>query len=86
MPIPVKPCEGKLSEATKQLLHKSRDRARWSTHPCEVCGQSVGVVPAGADWIPERHWPSVSYVRKSAPKSRPHVARAPETAAAASAD
>jgi hypothetical protein len=86
MPIPVKPCEGKLSEATKQLLRKSRDRAQWSTHPCEVCGQSVGVVPAGADWIPERHWPSVSYVRKSAPKPRSHAAAAAQPASATSAD
>lgn len=74
MPIPVKPCEGKISDATKQLLHSGRDRARWSSHVCQICGQSVGVQQLGGDWIAEKHWPSITYpVRKHVQKSAPRV-------------
>jgi hypothetical protein len=43
MPIPSKPCPGELSPETQQLLRKNRDRAQWGNHPCDVCGQVIGV-------------------------------------------
>lgn len=61
MPILTKPCKGKLSDETERLLRTSQDRADWGVYPCEICGQSVGVMAANGDWIPERHWPSVTY-------------------------
>jgi len=61
MPILTKPCKGKLSEETQQLLGGGRDRADWGVYPCEICGQNVGVSAANGVWIPERHWPSVVY-------------------------
>ena len=69
MPKPSKPCEGKLSELTLTLLGKNRDRSRWGTHACQVCGQTVGVLQVNGYWVPERHWPSVIYrtARKGAP-------------------
>jgi hypothetical protein len=69
----VKPCEGRLSEATKLLLRTSRDRAPWGMHSCEVCGQKVGVAEVNGDWIPEKHWPSVRYISRKA--NRPQQAK-----------
>jgi hypothetical protein len=66
MPIPAKPCDGKLSDETIQLLKKNRDHAQWGNHLCETCGRMVGVETLMGKWIPERHWPSVSL--KRAPK------------------
>ena len=66
MPAPIKQCEGRLSESTKLLLRANRDRAAWGMHPCDVCGQMVGVLAVNCDWVPEKHWPSVTYgLRKS---------------------
>ena len=62
MPILTKPCKGKLSEQTLQLIHTRGARADWGVYPCEVCGQSVGVVATNGDWMLERHWPSVIYI------------------------
>jgi hypothetical protein len=62
MPILTKPCKGELSEQTQLLLRTSRDRADWGVYPCEICGQSVGVLAANGDWVPDRHWPSVIYI------------------------
>jgi hypothetical protein len=61
MPRPSKPCDGKLSPETQELLSGSRDREKWGVHHCEVCGQAVGVQEIGGLWLPERHWPSVVY-------------------------
>lgn len=61
MPILTKPCKGKLSEQAKVLLRNSMGRASWGVYPCEICGQSVGVLDGNGDWVLERHWPSVTY-------------------------
>jgi len=61
MPILTKPCKGKLSEETQRLLRSGHNRADWAMYPCEICGQSVGVVEANGKWVLERHWPSVIY-------------------------
>jgi len=70
MPILTKPCTGKLSDVTRELLRAGRERAEWGVYPCEVCGQSVAVLAADGDWIAERHWPTVIY----APR-KPNVGR-----------
>jgi hypothetical protein len=78
MPIPVKPCEGRLSETTKILLRTGRDRAAWGVHSCEICGQMVGVLEVNGDWIPETHWPSVNYAsRKGSTTDRQRAKAAP---------
>jgi hypothetical protein len=46
---------------TLELLRISQDRADWGVYPCEICGQNVGVSAANGNWLPERHWPSVTY-------------------------
>jgi hypothetical protein len=61
MPKPSKPCEGKLSDLTRSLLSTNRDREKWGIHPCQVCGQAVGVLQVKGVWVPETHWPSVKY-------------------------
>ena len=61
MPILTKPCKGKLSNETLELLRTSRSRPDWGVYTCEVCGQSVGVTEEKGEWVPERHWPSVVY-------------------------
>ena len=70
MPILTKPCEGKLSEETQELLKTSRDRAGWGVYPCETCGQKVGVEDTTWRWVPEKHWPTVVY-----PPRKPTVNR-----------
>jgi len=70
MPIPSKPCPGELSQETQQLLLKNRSRVQWASHRCEVCGRAVGVEVAGAQWVLERHWPSVAYPQRKALVSR----------------
>jgi hypothetical protein len=78
MPTLTKQCKGKLSEQTRLILRDSRDRAEWGLYPCEICGQSVGVLEINGDWVPERHWPSVIYnVRK--PGNVRHHAKPPDT-------
>ncbi len=61
MPKLTKPCEGMLSELTQNLLRTSRGRAKWGIHPCQVCGRAVGVLLLKGNWVPEVHWPSVTY-------------------------
>jgi hypothetical protein len=67
MPTPLKPCEGKISDATLEALRRNRNREQWATHPCETCGRIVGVELIMGKWTPERHWPSVAYVARKAP-------------------
>jgi len=70
MAIIAKPCEGKLSQETKEMLRSSRSRAGWGVYPCEVCGQVLGVEVINGDWVPEKHWPSVVY-----PPRKPGIGR-----------
>lgn len=71
MPIPLKPCEGKLSDESQEALRRNRNREQWAQHRCETCGRIVGVEVAMGRWQPERHWPSVAYKgRKSPPSPR----------------
>ena len=70
MSILTKPCEGKLSEETQQLLSTSRSRAGWGVYPCETCGQPVGVEEIGGKWAPEKHWPTVVYKPRKAVDTR----------------
>jgi hypothetical protein len=70
MAIPSKPCEGKLSELTLDILRADINRAKWGTHPCQVCGQIVGVVLVKDEWLPETHWPSVTYKPRKESVSR----------------
>jgi len=70
MAILTKPCNGTLSEETLTLLQANRERAAWGVYPCEVCGQNVGVLEEKGKWVPERHWPSVTYSPR-----RPAVSR-----------
>ena len=67
MPNPVKPCVGRFSESTIEILRANVDRAQWLPHNCEECGQLVGAVPNKGSWSPEQHWPSVSRRRKGQP-------------------
>jgi hypothetical protein len=79
MPILTKPCKGKLSEQTLQLLRDMQDRSDWGVFPCELCGHSVGVMSVNGEWVPERHWPSVVYTPR-----RPNLGRyQPKTLVAA---
>jgi hypothetical protein len=61
MPILTKPCTGKLSEKSKELLRANKNREEWNLYSCEICGQTVGVVPVNGDWVTERHWPTIIY-------------------------
>ena len=61
MPVLTKPCEGKLSEETQQILSNSRTRAGWGVYPCETCGRTVGVEDINGKWVPEKRWPSIVY-------------------------
>lgn len=68
-----RPCKGKLSDETHRLLRTCQDKADWRLYPCEVCGQSVGIVEEKGHWVPERHWPSVIYTpRKPGGAGRYH--------------
>jgi hypothetical protein len=71
MPTPVKPCDGKLSDQTLEILRRNRNRAQWGNHPCEICGRLVGVEMMMGKWVPERHWPSVFLKRTQKPVSEP---------------
>jgi hypothetical protein len=70
MPILTKPCKGKLSEQAQLLLRSGQDRADWGLYPCDICGQSVGVVEVNGVWTLERHWPSVTYSPRKPSVSR----------------
>lgn len=67
MPIPSKPCDGKLAVEVQEAVQRNRNREQWASHPCETCGRKVGVELVMGHWVAERHWPSVAYrSRKSA--------------------
>ncbi len=68
MPAPVKPCEGRFSEELQATLASNKDRVQWAVHPCEVCGVEVGATLDKGKWVPEQHWPSVKYPRKTVEK------------------
>lgn len=61
MPIPIKPCDGHLSDDLQAILTRNREREQWALHTCQLCGASVGVVQMHGKWVPEQHWPSVTY-------------------------
>jgi hypothetical protein len=68
MTLPKKPCYGKLSDATLELLRANKNREQWATHRCEVCGIDVTAKPEKGNWIAERHWPSVAYAPRKTGK------------------
>lgn len=70
MPILTKPCEGKLSPETEELLRSSRTRAGWGVYTCEICGRTVGVEETNGKWAPEKHWPSIVYPPRKQPVNR----------------
>lgn len=55
---PFNPSAGRLNHETQLILSGNRDRARWGTYSCDLCGRRVGV---GVRWVSEGHWPSVVY-------------------------
>lgn len=65
MPTSVKPCDGQFSEDLQTVLIRNRNREQWAVHPCQVCGASVGAVQVQGKWVPEQHWPSVKYPRRT---------------------
>jgi hypothetical protein len=67
MPTPVKPCDGQLSDDLQAVLTRNRDREQWAVYPCQSCGASVGAVQVHGKWVPEQHWPSVVYPRRTGP-------------------
>jgi len=72
MTILTKPCNGSLSQETREMLRVSGGKERLKAYSCVVCGRVVGVVTLKGQWTPERHWPSLEYCRRtSAHDSRP---------------
>lgn len=61
MPIPLKPCDGQFSDDLQEVLTRNRDREQWAVHTCQQCGALVGAVQVHGKWVPEQHWPSVTY-------------------------
>lgn len=61
MPIPVKPCNGQFSDELQAVLTRNRNREQWAVHTCQVCGASVDASLVRGNWVPEQHWPSVTY-------------------------
>jgi hypothetical protein len=70
MPTPVKPCEGEFTEDLQAVLTSNRNREQWAVHTCHICGAPVGAVKVQGKWIPEQHWPSVTYP----PRTETHAA------------
>ena len=66
MPIPVKPCDGQFSDELQAVLTRNRYREQWAVHTCEICGAQVGAVQVNGKWVPEQHWPSVTYPPRAA--------------------
>jgi hypothetical protein len=66
MPIPVKPCDGRFSNDLQEVLNRNRNREQWAVHTCQLCGTSVGAVQIHGKWVPEQHWPSVTYPSRNA--------------------
>jgi hypothetical protein len=69
MPTPLKPCDGKLTEEVQEAIRRNRNREQWGSHICATCGRRVGVEHVMGKWIPERHWPSVTYPARKVPAS-----------------
>lgn len=61
MPVTVKPCDGRFSDELQEVLIRNRNREQWAVHSCELCGAAVGAVQVHGKWVPEQHWPSVTY-------------------------
>jgi hypothetical protein len=81
MPISVKPCDGLFSDDLQAILTRNRNREQWAVHSCQLCGASVGAVQVQGKWVPEQHWPSVTYPpRNSVAKRYGHLAAAREDA------
>ena len=72
MPTPVKPCEGRFSDELQGVLTRNRNREQWAMYTCEVCGASVGVVQVQGKWVPEQHWPSVTYAPRNPAAKETH--------------
>ena len=66
MPTPVKPCEGGFTEDLQAALSRNRNREQWAVHTCQVCGAAVGAIEVHGKWVPEQHWPSVTYPPRNA--------------------
>lgn len=66
MPIPAKPCDGRFNDDLQEVLTRNRNREQWAVHTCEVCGAPVGAVEVHGKWVPEQHWPSVTYPVRNA--------------------
>jgi hypothetical protein len=75
MPTPLKPCDGQFSTDLQETLSRNRNREQWATHACELCGTMVGAVQVHGKWVPEQHWPSVTY-----PARTPVVAKSRRSA------
>jgi hypothetical protein len=87
MPLSVKPCDGRFNDDLQEVLTRNRNREQWAVHTCELCGASVGAVQVQGKWIPEQHWPSVTYPPRSAVVNRYNRSAAPsEEAVPASTD
>jgi hypothetical protein len=65
MTIVTKPCNGSLSEETRERLRVSGRKEKHKAHPCAACGRSVGVRILDGHWTTERHWPSFKAVADS---------------------
>ena len=70
MPVPVKPCEGRFSDDLQELLTRNRAREQWALHACQVCGTLAGAVQVQGKWVPEQHWPTVTYPSRVTVKNR----------------
>jgi hypothetical protein len=66
MPTPLKPCDGKLTDEIQDAIRRNRNREQWGSHLCATCGRRVGIEHVMGKWVPERHWPSVSYPARKA--------------------
>lgn len=78
MPTPVKPCEGRFSDDLQAVLTRNRNREQWAVHTCQICGASVGAVEVHGKWVPEQHWPSVTYPSRNAVPARYDRSAAPQ--------
>lgn len=77
MPTPVKPCDGRFSDDLQGVLTRNRDREQWAVYTCQVCGATVGAVQDKGRWVPEQHWPSVTYPPRTPVPNRYNRSAAP---------
>ena len=70
MPLSVKPCDGRFSDDLQAVLTRNRNREQWAVHTCQLCGASVGAEQLHGKWVPEQHWPSVTYPPRNAVAKR----------------